>query len=261
MLVKTMRTQKKQMSKGTSMNEVAGMAVSGLTKRFGRRTALDDISFSLPQGAFLTVFGANGAGKTTLLKCLATLSRPTSGAISLKGVDALEHPEDVRSRIGMISHSPMLYPDLTAEENLVFYGRLYGVEDAAHQARKLLEAVGLKHRRDDRVRTFSRGMTQRVSIARAFMNDPDIVFLDEPYAGLDPHAIQVFDRLIEQKRERRTFCLVSHNFRKGIEPATHILVLRTGKCMFYGSREDVSDAEALAIYQRAVGLDVGVGVA
>ena len=142
------------------------LTVDHLTKSFGGRKAVDDVSFTLPEGAFLSVFGPNGAGKTTLLRMLATLSRPTEGTVTLAGIDVKEEPERVRETIGLISHNPMLYPDLTAEENLLLYAKLYGVADPEHRVIELLDAVGLKHRRLDRVRTFSRGMTQRVSIAR-----------------------------------------------------------------------------------------------
>ena len=174
-----------------------------LTKVFGDRKALDKVSIEVPEGAFLSIFGPNGAGKTTLVRTLATLSRATSGTALVAGFDAKEEPDKVREHIGLISHNPMLYPDLTAMENLMFTAQLYGVVNAEERVRELLRAVELDHRRFDVVRTFSRGMTQRLSIARALMNDPDVVFLDEPYAGLDPHAVEIFDGLIEQLRENR----------------------------------------------------------
>ena len=188
--------------RGSSPVETA-LSVDHLTKSFGGRKAVDDVSFALPEGAFLSVFGPNGAGKTTLLRMLATLSRPTEGTITLAGIDVKEEPERVREAIGLISHNPMLYPDLTAEENLLLYAKLYGVADPQKRVIELLDAVGLKHRRLDRVRTFSRGMTQRVSIARALVNDPSVVLLDEPYSGLDPHAMHIFDELIASVREDR----------------------------------------------------------
>ena len=228
----------------------------GLSKQFGGRTAVDDLSFDLERGAFLTVFGPNGAGKTTLLRMLSTLARPTTGSITIDGIDALEKPEAVRESIGMISHESMLYPDLTAEENLILYGELYGVADPRARAHELLDAVGLKHRRMDRVRTFSRGMTQRVSIARALVHEPDIVLLDEPYAGLDPHAASVFDSLIESVREGRTFCMVSHDPEKGSALATHVLIMRAGKTLFFGPKEDMDDEMFGRLYTASVGKGV-----
>ena len=171
-----------------------------LSKVFGNRRAVDNVSIEVPQGAFLSIFGPNGAGKTTLLRVLSTLSRATSGSATLIGVDLKEDPDKARDHIGLISHNSMLYPDLTAEQNLMIYARLYGVVDPEARVLELLEAVELKHRRLDVVRTFSRGMTQRLSIARALIHDPDVVFLDEPYSGLDPHAVEIFDELIDQQR-------------------------------------------------------------
>ena len=155
--------------------------VKHLSKVFGTRKAVDDVSFELPEGSFLSIFGPNGAGKTTLLRVLSTLARPTSGEAFVAGIDVREEPDEAREHIGLISHQSMLYPDLTAEENLLLYAKLYGVEDPEARVAELLDAVGLAHRKLDLVRTFSRGMTQRVSIARALVHDPDVVFLDEPY--------------------------------------------------------------------------------
>jgi len=174
-----------------------------LSKAFGTRKALDGVSFDLPEGAFLSIFGPNGAGKTTLLKLLSTLARPTGGQARVGGIDLKEEPDKARELIGVIPHQSMLYPDLTAEENLALYAELYGVADPKARAVELLEAVGLSHRRLDPVRTFSRGMTQRISIARALVHDPAVVFLDEPYSGLDPHAVDIFDSLIEAARGDR----------------------------------------------------------
>ena len=156
----------------------AAIETRKLSKVFGNRRAVDNVSITVPRGAFLSIFGPNGAGKTTLLRVLSTLSRATSGSAKLMGIDLKEEPDRVRDHIGLISHNSMLYPDLTAEENLMIYARLYGVEDPQARVRDLLEAVELKHRHLDVVRTFSRGMTQRLSIARALVHDPDVVFLD-----------------------------------------------------------------------------------
>ena len=169
------------------MEETAAIRTRKLSKVFGTRKAVDKVSIEVPRGAFLSIFGPNGAGKTTLLRMLSTLTRPTDGSASLMG-------------IGLISHNAMLYPDLTAEQNLLLYAKLYGLADPQARVMELLEAVELKHRRLDVVRTFSRGMTQRLSIARALIHDPDVVFLDEPYSGLDPHAVDIFDQLIEKQR-------------------------------------------------------------
>ncbi len=227
-----------------------------LTKVFGDRKALDKVSIEVPEGAFLSIFGPNGAGKTTLVRTLATLSRATSGTALVAGFDAKEEPDKVREHIGLISHNPMLYPDLTAMENLMFTAQLYGVVNAEERVRELLRAVELDHRRFDVVRTFSRGMTQRLSIARALMNDPDVVFLDEPYAGLDPHAVEIFDGLIEQLQDGRTFIMVSHDLQKGFDVCTHALVLARGRVVSYAPKEDIDFEQFRQLYRETVGMGV-----
>lgn len=227
-----------------------------LTKVFGDRKALDKVSIEVPEGAFLSIFGPNGAGKTTLVRTLATLSRATSGTALVAGFDAKEEPDKVREHIELISHNPMLYPDLTAMENLMFTAQLYGVVNAEERVRELLRAVELDHRRFDMVRTFSRGMTQRLSIARALMNDPDVVFLDEPYAGLDPHAVEIFDGLIEQLRDGRTFIMVSHDLQKGFDVCTHALVLARGRVVSYAPKEDIDFEQFRQLYRETVGMGV-----
>lgn len=228
-------------------NELA-ISASGLTKRFGTRKAIDDAAFDLPCGSFLCIFGSNGAGKTTLLRMLSTLSRPSSGALRIAGIDALEHPNQIRMNLGFVSHKSMLYPDLTAEENLALFGSLYGVKDPCEKAKELLSAVGLKHRRHDRIRTFSRGMTQRASIARALMNDPSIILMDEPYAGLDPYAVDVVDSLIDALRAERTFCMVSHDLERGSAFATHIMVLNAGRIVCFGEKESFDNLELISLF-------------
>ncbi len=230
--------------------------LDGVCKTFGTRRAVDGLTLSVPQGAFLSIFGPNGAGKTTLLRMLATLSRPTKGSIHLAGIDLKDEPDEARGHIGMISHKSMIYPDLTAEENLLLTARLYGIQDASARVRQMLDAVELDHRRLDVARTFSRGMTQRLSIARALIHDPDVVLLDEPYSGLDPHAVEIFDELIAGVREGRTFVMVSHDLRKGFEACTHALVMARGQQVLFQPREEI-DYDAFArVYHETVGMGV-----
>ena len=227
-----------------------------LSKAFGTRKAVDDVTFALPEGAFLSIFGPNGAGKTTLLRVLSTLDRPSGGEAFVSGADIKEHPDTVRERIGLISHQPMLYPDLTAEENLLLYAQLYGVEDAQGRVDQLLQAVGLAHRKLDLTRTFSRGMTQRLSIARALVHDPAVVFLDEPYSGLDPHAVDIFDELIEAQRDERTFVMVSHDLEKGFHTCTHALVLARGRIVAFAPKNELDFDEFSQLYRDVVGMGV-----
>lgn len=234
----------------------AAIRAEGLTKVFGGRRAVDDVTFAVPQGAFLSIFGPNGAGKTTLLRLLATLGRATSGQAWLMGIDVKEEPDRAREHLGLISHNSMLYPDLTAEENLMIYARLYGVEDPRSRVLELLDAVELKHRRLDVVRTFSRGMTQRLSIARALIHDPDVVFLDEPYSGLDPHAVEIFDDLIASTRAGRTFVMVSHDLQKGFAMCTHALVLSKGRVVTFDERDNIDYGSFTDLYRTTVGMGV-----
>jgi heme exporter protein A len=232
------------------------LRLKDVSKTFGNRHAVDHMDFDLPRGAFLSIFGPNGAGKTTLLRMLSTLSRPSAGSIELLGIDIKEHPDQARRHIGFISHQSMLYGDLSAEENLMIAARLYGVVHPEQRVADMLDAVELSHRRLDLARTFSRGMTQRLSIARALINDPDIVFLDEPYSGLDPHAVEVFDELIASVRADRTFVMVSHDLDKGLAACTHALVMARGRRVYFSSREDLDRDSFSDLYRRTVGMGV-----
>lgn len=230
--------------------------VRDLTRTFGVRKALDSVSFDLPTGAFLSVFGPNGAGKTTLVKVLTTLTAPSNGTARVCGLDVVEDAVELRHRMGLISHNPLLYPDLSAEENLLFFAEMYGVDSAQARVRELLEAVELDHRRLDLVRTFSRGMLQRLSIARALLHRPDVLFLDEPYSGLDPHAVDILDSLIAQIREDHTFVMISHDLAKGLELCSHALILARGKVVLSEAKSDLDAEEFAGVYRSTVGMGV-----
>ena len=230
--------------------------VRGLSRTFGARKALDGVTFELPRGAFLSIFGPNGAGKTTLVKVLTTLTVPSKGEARVLDLDVVEDAVELRERIGLISHNPLLYPDLTAEENLLFFSEMYGVPEAEKRVRELLESVELDHRRLDLVRTFSRGMLQRLSIARALLPRPEVLFLDEPYSGLDPHAKDILDSLIAQVRAQHTFVMISHDLEKGLELCTHALILAKGRVVLFEPRERIDESEFAAAYRSTVGMGV-----
>ena len=238
------------------------ITTTGLTKVFGQRRAVDRVSFELPEGAFLSIFGPNGAGKTTLLRILSTLARPTSGSAQVLGFDLKENPGDLRAHIGFISHKPLLYLDLSAEENLLLTARLYGVANPEQRVHELLATVELTARRHDVVRTFSRGMTQRLSIARALVHDPQMVFLDEPYSGLDPHAVAIFDELLHKVRLQgegkapRSFCMVSHDMDKGLTLASHLLILERGKVILFTEKDEIAPEDFKQRYLKSVGMGV-----
>jgi len=223
---------------------------------FGARRALDGVSFTLPEGAFLSIFGPNGAGKTTLLRVLSTLAPPSSGTATVLGKDVLEDASKLREHIGLISHNPLLYPDLSAEENLQFFADIYCLDCPQERIRELLSAVELDHRCLDIVRTFSRGMLQRLSIARALLHSPEMLFLDEPYSGLDPHAVDILDALLARIRKRHTFVMVSHDLEKGLELCSHALILAKGKVVLFEERNRIDVGEFKGLYRQTVGMGV-----
>jgi len=232
------------------------LEVRGLTRAFGVRKALDGVDLDLSERAFLSVFGPNGAGKTTLIKVLTTLLNPTNGTAQVLGMDVVSDAVELRTHIGLISHNPLLYPDLTAEENLLFFADMYGVEQPEARVAELLEAVELDHRKLDLTRTFSRGMLQRLSIARALLHRPEVLFLDEPYSGLDPHAMDILDGLIAQIRGNHTFVMISHDLDKGLELCSHALILAKGRVVMFERREDIDDAAFRQTYRSTVGMGV-----
>ncbi len=172
--------------------------ISHLSKSFGPQRALRDVTLQVEAGEAVVLVGPNGAGKTTLLRILATLTRPTSGSVHIAGLDLAQDGTAARRRTGFLSHRPLLYEDLTAQQNLDFYARLYAIPDRVAHITAALEESGLTARRNDLVRTFSRGMQQRLSIARALLHRPQLLLLDEPYAGLDPWAAEAFSTHLRQ---------------------------------------------------------------
>ncbi|PKQ15106.1 MAG: ABC transporter ATP-binding protein [Actinobacteria bacterium HGW-Actinobacteria-7] len=232
------------------------LEVRDLSRTFGAHKALDKVTFDLPRGAFLSIFGPNGAGKSTLLKVLSTLTTPSKGTARVLGLDVVAESVALREQIGFISHNPLLYPDLSAEENLEFFAEIYCLENPKERIRELLVAVELDHRRLDLVRTFSRGMLQRLSIARALLHSPQIIFLDEPYSGLDPHAMDILDSLIAQIRAQHTFVMVSHDLAKGLELCSHALILAKGAVVLFDERDNIDADEFAATYRATVGMGV-----
>ncbi len=203
-----------------------------ITKAFGNFTVLKGIDLDLRQGEFITLLGPNGAGKTTLLRILATLARPTSGTIEIAGIPLKEAKASIRGLLGVISHQTYLYEDLTARENLMFYGKLYDVPDLAGRVAEMLQKVGLERRANDRVRTFSRGMQQRLSIARAILHNPPVLLLDEPDTGLDRQAAEMLQEVIKELAtggEPRSVIMTTHNLERGLAMANRVIVLGSGR--------------------------------
>ncbi len=215
-------------SRGTTR----GLAVrlSGVSKRYGTLWALRDVSLEIQPGEFVTLLGANGSGKSTLLKVMALVARPSVGRGEFGARGKLEDGAAVRARIGFVAHSTMLYDELSALENLEFFGRLYGVDSARQRAKESLAAVGLEERSDSVVRTFSRGMRQRVALARALLHQPGLLLLDEPAAGLDTEGQQWLARLLESLRDAGcTMVMSTHGAGEVASLATRCVRLDAGR--------------------------------
>ena len=201
----------------------------GLKKAFGLRLVLRGVDLNIAAGECVALLGPNGAGKTTLMRILATLSKPSAGQVRVAGIPLPEGAAEVRRRLGVVSHHTLLYSDLTAEENLQFYGQLYGLEQPAARLSAVLEQVGLAKRRRDLVRTFSRGMQQRLAIARALLPDPAVVLFDEPYTGLDPEASLMLDAVLRTVAHAgRTVLLSTHDLPRGLALADRVVILARG---------------------------------
>ena len=235
------------------MEPGARLEIEGLTRYYGSQPALDDVTVTLEPGAFLAVLGPNGAGKTTLVKTIARLVRPSEGRIALDGEDWLAAPSERQSEVGMLSHATYLYDGLSAIENLLFYGTLYGLTDPETSARAALASVGLEEMADKRAGTMSRGQSQRLSIARAVLHGPRLLLLDEPYAGLDPHASGRLSSALESlSREGRTIVLTTHDLERAPSAASRYLVLVDGRVRARGSRSELPEFELRAAYEAAV---------
>lgn len=214
---------------------MSAVAIEGVWKFFGDYPALKDISFSVDPGACLALLGRNGAGKTTLLRILAGLSKAARGSITILGGDA--RAESTRKRIGVLGHGIGVYEELSAFENLRLFAKLYEVADPVKTAREWLERTGLDRVRDGLVREFSRGMRQRLAVARAFLHNPSLLLLDEPFTALDDRAIAVLQDLLKSAlAEGRTIIMSTHQLREALELATDVALINRGKLAFRGER-------------------------
>jgi heme exporter protein A len=224
--------------------------VRALVKAFGLQAALRGVDLDVAEGEFLTVLGPNGAGKTTLLRVLATLSKPTAGVVRVGGYDVSRAGAQVRRLIGLVSHQTLLYPHLSAQDNLRFYGRLYDVADLERRVAEVLGVVGLSARGSDQVRTFSRGMQQRLTIARAILHRPRVMFFDEPYTGLDQQAASVLsDILSEVAAAGCTVLLTTHNLERGLVGCDRVLILNRGQVARQADRTEITPASFTELYR------------
>ncbi len=229
------------------------ITVRKLVKRFGPKTVLRGVDFNAEAGEFVALLGPNGAGKTTFLRVLASLARPTLGEVQVAGYRLPAQAAAVRGRLGVLTHQPLLYDDLTAEENLRFYGRLYGIQKAEERVKAILELVGLANRGRDLTRTFSRGMQQRLAIARALLHGPDILLLDEPYTGLDQDASAMLDNVLHKAiADGRTVVMASHDLTRAAGLASRFDVLARGQIVASVARERIAPDNLPVFYEEAV---------
>jgi heme exporter protein A len=229
------------------------ITVHKLVKRFGLKTILRGMDFSVDAGEFVALLGPNGAGKTTFLRILASLSRPTMGSVKIAGYSLPGQASAVRSRLGVVSHLPLLYGDLTADENLRFYARMYSIANADKRISEVLDLVGLLARRRDLVRTFSRGMQQRLAIGRAVLHDPEVMLFDEPHTGLDQDACLMLDNVLKEVAARgRTVVMTSHDLARVADLASRFDVLSRGVITASIQRTEIEPNQLLGFYRQAL---------
>jgi len=229
------------------------ITVKKLVKRFGLKPVLRGVDFEVQAGEFVALLGPNGAGKTTFLRILASLSRPSLGDVRVAGYPLPKEAAQVRARLGVVSHLPLLYGDLTADENLRFYARMYGIENIEARLNEVLEMVGLAKRRSDLVRTFSRGMQQRLAIGRAVLHDPEVMLFDEPYTGLDQDASAMLDDVLKTvAAQGRTVVMTSHDLARAEVLATRFDVLSRGVIAATTTREQLNNGNLLNFYKQAI---------
>jgi heme exporter protein A len=223
--------------------------IQGLVKSYGSNVVLRGVNLHVRPGEFVTLVGPNGAGKTTLLRIVATLLKPSSGRLTVGGWSLPGEAARVRHHIGLVSHHALLYGDLSAAENLEFYTRLYQLDNRQDRIKAALQLVGLAARQRDPVRSFSRGMLQRLTIARATLHEPDVLLFDEPYTGLDQDATALLDDLLRQEAERgRTIFMITHDLARGLDLCQRIAILNRGKIAHVIERESTTPAEFLSFY-------------
>jgi len=225
-----------------------GIILKNVKKNFGLFRAIRDISMEIESGSSLALLGPNGAGKTTLLKLISGITKPTSGKISVFGYEPWKFNKELRMKIGMVSHNPFLYNDLTAMENLVFYGKIYGVVNLNRKIDELLVKMRLEKRKHTPVKSFSRGMKQRLSIARALLNNPELLILDEPTSGLDIVGRRELLNYLQTYKNQRTVLLATHNLEEA-KICDMVAIILNGELVHLSNMSD----EIEGIYMDMVG--------
>jgi len=224
--------------------------VRKLVKCFGPKVVLRGVDFEVEQGEFVVLLGPNGAGKTTFLRIMASLARPTLGEVWIAGYRIPQQAALVRRSLGVISHQPLLYGDLTAEENLIFYGRLYDLHTLNQRVDQVLSLVGLNIQRRDLVRRFSRGMQQRLAIARAILHDPELLLLDEPHTGLDQEAASMLDLVLKEVAAKgRTVVMTTHDLARAADLGTRVDILSRGLIVTSRERSQLDPLDLPELYR------------
>ena len=219
--------------------------IRGIVKSFGRTRVLRGIDLDVPWGQTLSLVGANGSGKTTLLKILATLSKPDSGQIVVAGLRPDRSGATLRKQIGVVTHDPLLYDDLTARENLRFYCRMFDVPDADERVESVADMVGMESRLDQRIGSMSHGMKKRFSIARALLHDPPILLMDEPESGLDYEAVNLLDKIISERSDPyRAIIMTTHDLNRAIRLGDSLAVLSAGQVSYSGDAKSETASDA-----------------
>jgi heme exporter protein A len=248
------RSKGKQSGVLSQMNSEHYIEARGLTKKFGYKTALRDVDIYLKEGDSLALFGPNGAGKSTMIQVLGSLMQPTSGSVRIAGYETRRDRQALRQIIGLIGHQTFLYPQLTAYENLKFYGAMYDVSRVNDRISEVLDIVALSDYRNDTVENFSRGMQQRLSIGRAIIHDPRIMFLDEPFTGLDQQSREDFIKLILQFRDQgKTVIMASHHLHLGLELCNQAAILKSGKIVYQREVARIPESDFQQIYEQQIG--------
>ena len=245
------------MTGASSASQTWAIQIQGLTKSFGNHLALRGVDLEVRPGESVVIFGPNGAGKTTLIKVLATIMNPSSGRILVDGLNLKNSAEEIQRRIGVVSHQTFLYSNLTAYENLEFYSRMYDVPTRKERIHEVVAMVGMTSRLYDRVSTFSRGMQQRLSIARSLLHKPAIMLLDEPETGLDQQATSMLWKALQAEgNEKHTVILTTHNLERGLELGERLLILDKGRIVYEGSRQTLDLAGLKQVYEHSTRIKV-----
>ena len=240
-----------------NMEDKAGsyaIVIKALSKTFGTQMALRQLDLTVSWGDFLVIFGPNGAGKTTLVKILSTITSPTSGQVSIAGFDLKADYSSIRRNIGVVSHQPLLYQDLSVIENLRFHGRMFSVASLENRIKEVADLVGIQSILDRKTNILSHGTQKRVSIARAILHDPPIMLLDEPETGLDQEAVSVLSNAINQsERGQRTVLMVTHSLERGWALGDRIAILARGNIVYENTTTSLDQSALIETYNNLMG--------